>query len=100
MDKWSNMFLRNRAKTHKTDMHTCTYITLPSGAWMCGACFFIGRLRSLVVRALERYSKDPGSSPGGDVTLVVLYKQRKTLTSITICNAPFLFCVLPSLQNY
>ena len=22
--------------------------------------------RSLVVRALERYSKDPGSSPGGD----------------------------------
>ena len=28
--------------------------------------FFIGRLRSLVVRALERYSKDPGSSPGGD----------------------------------
>ena len=26
----------------------------------------IGRLRSLVVRALERYSKDPGSSPGGD----------------------------------
>ena len=55
MDKWSNMFLRNRAKTHKTDMHTCTYIT---------------------------------------------YKQRKTLTSITICNAPFLFCVLPSLQNY
>ena len=23
-------------------------------------------LRSLVVRALERYSKDPGSSPGGD----------------------------------
>ena len=31
-----------------------------------GACFFIGRLRSLVVRALERYSKDPGSSPGGD----------------------------------
>ena len=30
------------------------------------ACFFIGCLRSLVVRALERYSKDPGSSPGGD----------------------------------
>ena len=27
---------------------------------------YIGRLRSLVVRALERYSKDPGSSPGGD----------------------------------
>ena len=26
----------------------------------------LGRLRSLVVRALERYSKDPGSSPGGD----------------------------------
>ena len=26
----------------------------------------IGRLRSLVVRALERYSKDPGSNPGGD----------------------------------
>ena len=25
-----------------------------------------GYLRSLVVRALERYSKDPGSSPGGD----------------------------------
>ena len=39
---------------------------LPSGAWMRGACFFIGHLRSLVVRALERYSKDPGSSPGGD----------------------------------
>ena len=29
-------------------------------------CIVIGRLRSLVVRALERYSKDPGSSPGGD----------------------------------
>ena len=24
------------------------------------------RLRSLVVRALQRYSMDPGSSPGGD----------------------------------
>ena len=31
---------------------------LPSGAWMRGACFFIGHLRSLVVRALERYSKE------------------------------------------
>ena len=28
--------------------------------------FFTMCLRSLVVRALERYSKDPGSSPGGD----------------------------------
>ena len=31
------------------------------------ACFAVClALRSLVVRALERYSKDPGSSPGGD----------------------------------
>ena len=29
--------------------------------------FFTMCLRSLVVRALERYSKDPGSSPGGDI---------------------------------
>ena len=28
--------------------------------------FFIMCLRSLVARAMERYSKDPGSSPGGD----------------------------------
>ena len=28
--------------------------------------FSIMCLRSLVVSALERYSKDPGSSPGGD----------------------------------
>ena len=28
--------------------------------------FFTMCLGSLVVRALERYSKDPGSSPGGD----------------------------------
>ena len=28
--------------------------------------FFTKCLRSLVVRALERYFKDPGSSPGGD----------------------------------
>ena len=48
-----------------TDILVCPR-RLPSGAWMWGACFFIGRLRSLVVRALERYSKDPGSSPGGD----------------------------------
>ena len=26
----------------------------------------VNNKRSLVVRALERYSKDPGSSPGGD----------------------------------
>ena len=28
--------------------------------------FFIMCLRSLLVRALEQYSKDPGSSPRGD----------------------------------
>ena len=39
---------------------------LPSGAWMWGACFFIGHLRSLVVRALEWNSKDPGSNHGRD----------------------------------
>ena len=31
-----------------------------------GALLFIGHLRNLVVRALERYSNDPGSSPAGD----------------------------------
>ena len=35
----------------------CLFITEPA----LGNC-----VRSLVVRALERYSKDPGSSPGGD----------------------------------
>ena len=33
------------------------------------AIIFGGLLRSLVVRALERCSKDPGSSPGGDACL-------------------------------
>ena len=36
------------------------------GLWNTKSIFFIKCLRSLVVRALERYSKDPGSSPGGD----------------------------------
>ena len=31
------------------------------------------RLRSLVVRASEWYSKDPGSSPGGDVGMHVFH---------------------------
>ena len=46
----------------------CIGYTSISIAWDIDvkSMFFTMCLRSLVVRALERYSKDPGSSPGGD----------------------------------
>ena len=46
----------------------CIGYTSISIAWDTDvkSMFFTMCLRSLVVRALERYSKDQGSSPGGD----------------------------------
>ena len=51
-----------------TPWQRCIGYTSISIAWEfdVNSMFFIMCLRSLVVRALERYSKDPGSSPGGD----------------------------------
>ena len=48
--------------------HRCIGYTSISIAWDIDvkSMFFTMCLRSLVVRALERYSKDPGLSPGGD----------------------------------
>ena len=56
---------------------------------------FIGHLRSLVVRALERYSKDPGSSPGGDACFShKYYSDRNSCDSQLVCNAWFMPFIL------
>ena len=43
------------------------YLSVPDDYPLVLGCEeHVSSLGSLVVRALERYSKDPGSSPGGD----------------------------------
>ena len=52
----------------RTPWQRCIGYTSISIAWDIDVkgMFFTICFRSLMVRALERYSKDPGSSPGGD----------------------------------
>ena len=72
---------------------------LPSGAWMRGACFFIGHLRSLVVRALERYSKDPVRVPVEmHVFRISSIIQINTPTPLALLYASSLWALIWALQ--
>ena len=66
-----------RRKVFSNNLNNCNFISVEllniSALIVSGYCqMFIKQgvglkdYRSLVVRALERYSKEPGSSPGGD----------------------------------